>query len=332
MVSLPSAAVSLLVAILLVALSRIEDERSVRPSSLTLVYLLATLLFDMAQARSLWLHGNATAISAAFSASIGLKIFLLFLEAQQKRAHLQAEYQGLPPESISGIISRSFLWWINDLFRQGYRKLIPFDALYVLESELTSDHLGQRMQRGWDSRRRPERRFEYPLAVCRSFWWPLMEAAIPRFCLIGFTFAQPFLITRTLDLLSEDDSQMTVNIGYGLIGAAALIYLGIAISKLHYEYRFYRFLTMFRGAAVSLIYNRTLQLQDGLYDESAAVTLMGTDIDRIALSVTHLNECWAGCIELAVGIYLLARQLGWVCIIPLVIVLRMYQTLLSSLH
>lgn len=331
-VSLPSAAINLLVALLLVTLSRAEDERAVRPSSLVLIYLIFTVLFDAVQARTLWLRGNAAAISGVFTAAVATKVVLLLLEAHQKRAYLHTEYRDLPPESTSGIISRSLLWWLNDLFQHGFRSLLPFDALYVLEKELTSTELGRHIQRAWGKRSRPERRFEYPLAICRAFWWPLMLAAIPRTALIGFTFAQPFLISRTLNLLSEKNGEMSLNVGYGLIGAAALIYLGIAITKLHYDYRFYRFLTMFRGASVSLIYDRTLELQDGLYDESAAVTLMSTDIDRIALCVIHLNECWARSIEVIVGMYLLARQLGWVCIMPILVVLGISQiTTLSDL-
>ena len=79
---------------------------------------------------------------------------------------------------------------------------------------------------------------------------------------------------------------------------------------------------MFRGAVVGLIYNRTLILHDGVYDESAAITLMSTDIDRIAISLQLLHETWPQLLEVAIGIALLARQLGWVCVFPLIVVGR----------
>lgn len=82
----------------------------------------------------------------------------------------------------------------------------------------------------------------------------------------------------------------------------------------------YRLITQFRGAMVVLIYSHTLNIQDGLYDESAAVTLMSTDVDNIANTLVTLNECWAEVIEVSVGIYLLARQVGWVSIMPIIIV------------
>ena len=78
---------------------------------------------------------------------------------------------------------------------------------------------------------------------------------------------------------------------------------------------------MFRGAMVSLIYARTLKLQAGSYDESAALTLMSTDIDRITNTVEDIFQVWARLAEVALGIWLLERQLGWICVAPIVVVL-----------
>ena len=78
---------------------------------------------------------------------------------------------------------------------------------------------------------------------------------------------------------------------------------------------------MFRGAIIGLIYNRTLVLRSDVWDESSAVTLMSTDVDRIADTIDRVHEIWAQLIEVATGIYLLARQLGWVCVVPLVVVI-----------
>jgi ATP-binding cassette subfamily C (CFTR/MRP) protein 1 len=71
---------------------------------------------------------------------------------------------------------------------------------------------------------------------------------------------------------------------------------------------------------VSTIYAKTLELPAGHSDESAALTLMSTDIDRLATSLDSLNEIWARIIEMSIGIWLLQRQLGWVCVAPIVIV------------
>ena len=71
---------------------------------------------------------------------------------------------------------------------------------------------------------------------------------------------------------------------------------------------------------VSLIYAKSLQIPAGGYDDSAALTLMSTDIDRLAVSLNSLNEMWARLIEMSIGVWLLERQLGWVCVAPMIIV------------
>ena len=59
---------------------------------------------------------------------------------------------------------------------------------------------------------------------------PLLAAAFPRLCLIGFSFAQPFLIHRAILFSSSPDTPGNRNVGYGLIGAYVLVYIGIAVS------------------------------------------------------------------------------------------------------
>lgn len=51
----------------------------------------------------------------------------------------------------------------------------------------------------------------------------------PRLCLIGFNYSQPFLITSAIAFVSLPIEEQNKNVGYGLIGAAGLIYLGIAV-------------------------------------------------------------------------------------------------------
>lgn len=59
-----------------------------------------------------------------------------------------------------------------------------------------------------------------------------MAIVLPRLALIGFTFAQPFLIERILSFLYEGESSVAEWQGLGLVAATALTYLGIAVSKI----------------------------------------------------------------------------------------------------
>ncbi|KAF7524095.1 hypothetical protein PCG10_005999 [Penicillium crustosum] len=245
---------------------------------------------------------------------------MLLFESLGKQKHLIGSYQDLPPESTSGIVNQSFMWWLNRLFSTGFCSLLTIDDLDHLDKPLESAGTARQAAKAWALRRHPERRFEFPWQIGQAFKGTLALMVIPRLFLIGFTFSQPFLIASVLNWL--DDPHSESNAGYGLIGAALLIYLGMALSNLIYDQMLYRFVTMFRGAASSMIYEHALDIPDGtLEDRSATITLMTTDVDRIIDCLVTLNEFWARTIEVGIGIALLALRLGWVCLMPLVIVL-----------
>lgn len=301
-------------------LSWVEDERSVRHSSLLAIYLLFTLLFDIVQTRSLWLSYGNLLVPSLFTANVAVKTAMVLFESLGKQKHLIGFYQDLPPESTSGIVNRSFMWWLNRLFSTGFRSLLTTEDLDYLDKSLESAGTARQASKAWALRHHPERRFEFPWQIGRAFKGTLALMVIPRLFLIGFTFSQPFLVASVLNWL--DDPRSESNAGYGLIGATLLIYLGMALSNLIYDQMLYRFMTMFRGAASSMIYEHALHIPGGtLEDRSATITLMTTDVDRIIDSLITLNEFWARTIEVGIGIVLLALRLGWVCLMPLVIVL-----------
>lgn len=63
-----------------------------------------------------------------------------------------------------------------------------------------------------------------------------------------------------------------------------------------------------------MIYDQTIDMTAADLTDSAAITLMGTDVER-----KNLHEAWASIIEVGIAIWLLERELGIACFIPLVI-------------
>lgn len=292
-----------------------------RPSTLLSLYLVITALLDLPQVRTLWLRGSLDAAAGLTTAAVAFKTLFLVVENIGKRAQLLSAHQTLPPEATSGIVNRSFLWWINDTFRRGFRKALAVEDLDRLDEALLSEGLYEAIARTWASRRQPERRLEFPIAVARAVIFKFLAIVPPRLCLIGFIFAQPYLFHTILSLLTNDAVALTSTDCYGLVGATAIVYIGLAVLRLNYNQKVNRFKVMFRGASVGLIYDKALQTRDGVYDESAAVTLMSTDVDQITECLTELNECWARAIEVALGVSMLAKQLGWICVMPLALVI-----------
>jgi len=82
----------------------------------------------------------------------------------------------------------------------------------------------------------------------------------------------------------------------------------------------YRLMTMMRGELVTLIYAKMLKLQIANVNESAAMTLMGTDVQRIAETFHELLiDIIPSIVQVAIAMYLLYVQLGIVCVAPILV-------------
>lgn len=82
----------------------------------------------------------------------------------------------------------------------------------------------------------------------------------------------------------------------------------------------YRLMTMVRGQLTAIIYAKMLTLPITNADESAAMSLVGTDVQRIAETFWELLiEVVPSVLQLAIAVYLLYDQLGAVCVAPVLI-------------
>jgi len=304
--------------LILLPLSVFEHVRSLQPSPLISTYLLFSALLDIPQARTLFLQRHAD-LGNLFLASLILKAIILVLEQKGKRSLLMAPYKSYPPEALSGIISRSFFWWLNSLFAKGHRQLLNFGDLYETDPELSSTLLQNKIVETWRRYCHRKGKNSLVLACVVCFKRPLLATVFPRLCVIGFKFCQPLLIKRAISLLGEPRNVETKNIGRLLIGATALIYLGLGIMTARYRHMIYRTITMVRGGLICLIFDATLHLDGVTAGESAAVTLMSTDIERIAQGIELSDNIWAAPIEIGIAVFLLQRQLGLACLVPAVI-------------
>lgn len=150
--SIPVAAVSLAASALFSLQSYFEHTRTVHPSFLLDIFLALTLLFDIAQCRTLWLRGPAfygNEIAILFSVSVGIKAVLLVLESLEKRRYLRDEYRDYPPEATASIFTKSFFAWLNPLFLRGFSNLLEVDDLYQVDKSMLSDEIHAKMEEEW---------------------------------------------------------------------------------------------------------------------------------------------------------------------------------------
>jgi len=81
---------------------------------------------------------------------------------------------------------------------------------------------------------------------------------------------------------------------------------------------------MTRSALVGLIHDHTMKLPSVSCDNGAATTLMSTDAESLEGIGEMVHEIWAQIVEVVIGIWLLAGQVGWIWPLPLFLIYCMY--------
>lgn len=307
----------------MVLLSFTDHSKSPRPSVLICIYVFFTLLLDAAQARTLFLlsDGNRSEFvySCLFVTTVGVKLVILLLESLRKTRWVQWDDKEHSPEETSGIFSIGVFFWLNSVLLLGYKKVLGVPDLFALDSTLEAERLHKEFAKNL----RAVKLKGDKLALLKVLVWTMKGtialAVFPRLCLLGFTFSQPFFIERLLDNLSQP--VVPSDVSYGLIGAAVLIYAGIALSTSFYWYYQYRMLAMARAMLITEIYRKSTKLTIANSGNNAALTLMSTDWERIYEGFQPVHDIWVSLIQVGLASWMLYRQLGLIFLVPLGIVL-----------
>lgn len=87
-------------------------------------------------------------------------------------------------------------------------------------------------------------------------------------------------------------------------------------------------MAMVRGGLIGMIFKKLTTLKSANVNNSAAVTLMGTDVEQVADNL-HLiiSDLWANLIQIGIAVWLLERQLGAVCIVPVILAMSKSRSL-----
>ena len=129
-----------------------HDHRlSVRPSSVLVLYLTASLALDIVSLAGP-LQPRWKPFYWAMCVQAVAKLVLVLLECKSKSAILQDKYRSLPPEDLASILSLTYFWWLHDLLRLGFSKVLSPDDLPRIDTQLDAERLRQKILVAWGQR------------------------------------------------------------------------------------------------------------------------------------------------------------------------------------
>lgn len=243
-----TAAVNVIAAFFVTMLSHAEHVKTIRPSFMIFCYLFLSLVCDGARLRTEWLISVNGAYASLLSTSFAFKVSILILESVEKRDILLNKINPPSNESTSGPVSRGFFLWLNSLLLSGWATVLTNNDLPAIYERLSSQKLATRFSTMWEKGtftmniiwRRKElanssialRRRAKPSLFLSTVWtikWDILGAALPRLAAVALVICRPLLISNALDYMNMAESSTKTNIGYGLIAAFALVFVGSAV-------------------------------------------------------------------------------------------------------
>lgn len=215
--------------VIFLVVSHYEHSRSVRASTLMILYLGFSTVADAMRARTLWsMPRNNIPIAAVFTAFCVCKFALLIAERARKTVRLGIRQP--TPDERADIMSQAFLWWLLPLFSLGKKnQTLTSETLPDIEFKLArpGDVVeGQGEGKSGGSSSSDPSIFRYIFATRGLL---LISPILPRLAFTGFTYTQPFLVQRATEYMSELSGPNTYKIGGGLIAAYMIVYVGIAV-------------------------------------------------------------------------------------------------------
>ncbi|KAK2728510.1 multidrug resistance-associated [Colletotrichum kahawae] len=281
--------------------SILEDQRSTRPSDLLILYFSASAVLALPRLRTLWLISSASTAKAVWTAIFILTALVVPLESIGKKRFLRPTYQSLTKEEETGFWGRSFFTWLLPFFRLGYSRVIHIHDMPEVDTDLSGETAGQALELSWAARK-GQKHHALLRASCRAYRGTIFLGIITR-----------------LFLTATPKTPQSEKYGQALVGAYVLTYIGLAVSRAAYSRQQYRFTTMIRAGLIDIVFRKTVSLKADDLKDSAAVTLMGTDVERIVTTFAMFHEIWASVVEVGIAVFLLQQQIQIASIVPVVI-------------
>lgn len=128
-------------------------------------------------------------------------------------------------EESSGLFGQGFMWWLNHVIYSGARHTLKPKQLYPITADMESERLANNFRVLWSQPGHNSPK----LGLARLLRRPIFVPVLPRLAVMAFTLCQPLLLSRLLEYLADPGQRQDVKTGYGLIGAAALVFAGMAV-------------------------------------------------------------------------------------------------------
>ncbi|KAM6893784.1 ATP-binding cassette sub-family C member 4 [Xenentodon cancila] len=239
------------------------------------------------------------------------------------------------PVATANILSKIFFWWLNPLFKTGYKRRLEEDDMYRVLPEDGSERLGQELQRYWDhevqNAAKELRKPSLTKVIVRCYW--KTYSILGLFTLIeeAIKVVQPVVLGKMIRYFENYDPDDKAGLYETLSYAAGLSICTIGLAVLHhlYFYHVQRSGMKIRVAMCHVIYKKALCLSSSAMGKTTTgqiVNLLSNDVNKFDEVTIFLHFLWVGPLQAAAVVGLLWMEIGPSCLAGMVVLMFLMPT------
>lgn len=316
---IPASVIAFLASLAAFALSHWEHVRSIRPSKLLQLYLLVTLIMQVVHLRTIWIRQDDIVLQGLGIGQVVSCAMFLAAESGGKQ-HILLTKQRRSPQDVNDLFSERLFWWLNHLFKRGYRSMLAPSDLDQTDEDLSSPEIDRTFRLTWLKHYHRDPKVSMVRIVFSAMRYDILFPIIPRLLLLAVNFAQPFLIMKLVNYL-QNQSEGGSEQGIFLVLATAVEYTALATFQGWYWQSQARFLVKLRGCLTTALHDKALRCRSD--SKSSPLTLMNVDVERVLVGLKQMHEFWATTLAIGIALFLLYDQVGAVFIAPLILLVAM---------
>uniref|UniRef100_A0AAA9S7X9 Multidrug resistance-associated protein 4-like n=1 Tax=Bos taurus TaxID=9913 RepID=A0AAA9S7X9_BOVIN len=227
------------------------------------------------------------------------------------------------PLQNANFCSRLFVWWLNPLFKMGYKRKLEPNDMYSVLPEDRSQHLGEELQGHWDQEvKRAEKDAREPSlmkAIVKCYWKSYLIWGMFAFLEEGTRVVQPIFLGKIISYVENSDSTDSVTLQEAYAYATVLSACVLMWAVLHhlYFYHMQRVGMRLRVAVCHMIYRKTLRLSSSAMGKTTTgqiVNLLSNDVNKFDQVTMFLHYLWVGPLQAIIVTALLWMEIGMSCL------------------
>ncbi|KAM4711152.1 ATP-binding cassette sub-family C member 4-like isoform 2-T2 [Anableps anableps] len=239
------------------------------------------------------------------------------------------------PAATANILSKIFFWWLNPLFRIGYKRRLEEEDMYEVLQEDRSEVLGQELQRYWDQEvQKAAKEMRTPgltKVIIQCYWKSYGVLGIFTLVEEAIRVIQPVFLGEVIQYFENynPDDRKALNKALGYAAGLSACTIGLAVIHHLYFYYVQRAGMKIRVAMCHMIYKKALCLSSSAMGKTTTgqiVNILSNDVNKFDEVTIFLHFLWVGPLQAAAVVGLLWDEIGPSCLAGMVVLLFLMPT------